>query len=69
MRPSAAAGDFAALGRPCFGQDAGEAAPSWVDRPMRWAQLTLVENDPGSFSVPFWLDYFRRTRSDAANPG
>ena len=66
LKASAAAGAFAALGRPCFGQAAGESAPSWVDRPMRWAQLTLVENDPGSFSVPFWLDYFRRTRSDAA---
>jgi len=42
------------------------AAPSWVDRPMRWAQLTLVEDDPGKFDLPFWLDYFRRTHSDAA---
>ena len=42
------------------------AAPSWVDRPMRWAQLTLVEDDPGKFDLAFWLDYFRRTHSDAA---
>ncbi|HVW22244.1 MAG TPA: beta-galactosidase trimerization domain-containing protein [Opitutaceae bacterium] len=40
-------------------------APSWADKPMRWAQLTLVENDPGSYDLGFWLDYFRRTRSDA----
>ena len=40
-------------------------APSWVDRPMRWAQLTLVEDDPGKFDLTFWLDYFRRTHSDA----
>lgn len=40
-------------------------APSWVDKPMRWAQLTLVEDDPGSFDLPFWLDYFERTKSDA----
>src|SRR5512143_3627903 len=40
-------------------------APSWVDKPMRWAQLTLVEDDPGKFDLQFWLDYFRRTRSDA----
>ena len=33
---------------------------------MRWAQLTLVEDDPGKFDLPFWLDYFRRTHSDAA---
>jgi hypothetical protein len=39
--------------------------PSWVNKPMRWAQLTLVENDPGGFDPGFWLDYFKRTRSDA----
>ena len=39
--------------------------PTWVDKPMRWAQLTLVENDPGSFDLSFWLDYFRRVRADA----
>ena len=33
---------------------------------MRWAQLTLVEDDPGRFDLPFWLDYFRRTHSDGA---
>src|SRR6266481_2314051 len=38
----------------------------WYDRPMRWAQLTLVENDPGTFDLNFWLDYFHRTHSDAA---
>lgn len=41
------------------------ATPSWVDKPMRWAQLTLVEDDPGKFDPRFWLDYFKRTRSDA----
>jgi hypothetical protein len=39
--------------------------PSWVDKPMRWAQLTLVEDDPDKFNPQFWLDYFKRTRSDA----
>ena len=33
---------------------------------MRWAQLTLVENDPGSFDPKFWLDYFHRLHADAA---
>jgi hypothetical protein len=41
------------------------SAPSWVDKPMRWAQLTLVEDDPGKFDPQFWLDYFKRTKSDA----
>lgn len=40
-------------------------APSWVDKPMRWAQLTLVEDDPAKFDLQFWLDYFQRTQSDA----
>jgi hypothetical protein len=39
-------------------------APSWVDRPMRWAQLTLAEDEPPKLDVGFWLDYFRKTRSD-----
>jgi hypothetical protein len=43
----------------------GGALPTWVDRPMRWAQLTLVEDDPVKFDPAFWLDYFRRTKSDA----
>jgi hypothetical protein len=44
---------------------AGEV-PAWVERVMRWAQLTLVEDDPGRFDLGFWLDYFRRTHSDGA---
>ncbi|HVP47864.1 MAG TPA: hypothetical protein VMT32_14820 [Bryobacteraceae bacterium] len=42
------------------------ASQPWFDKPMRWAQLTLAENDPGSYDPAFWLDYFRRTHSDAA---
>src|SRR6266516_7095135 len=41
------------------------SAPDWVAKPMRWAQLTLVEDDPGKFDPQFWLDYFKRTHSDA----
>ena len=33
---------------------------------MRWAQLVLVENDPGSFDPDFWLDYFKEIHADAA---
>ncbi len=39
---------------------------AWFDRPMRWAQLTLVENDPGQFDPDFWLSYFKRIHADAA---
>jgi Hypothetical glycosyl hydrolase 6 len=38
----------------------------WFDRPMRWAQLTLVETDPGRYDPQLWLDYFTRIHADAA---
>jgi hypothetical protein len=39
---------------------------TWFTKPMRWAQLTLVENDPGKFDPDFWLSYFRRVHADGA---
>jgi hypothetical protein len=47
----------------------GIGSPSeetWFNKPMRWAQLTLVENDPGRFDPDFWLDYFSRIHADGA---
>jgi hypothetical protein len=44
----------------------GDVGETWFDKPMRWAQLVLVENDPGQYDPQFWLDYFKRTHSDAA---
>lgn len=41
------------------------ATQPWFDRPMRWAQLTLAENDPPTYDQQFWVDYFARTHSDA----
>ena len=38
----------------------------WFTKPMRWAQLTLVENDPGSFDPDFWLSYFKQIHADGA---
>jgi hypothetical protein len=40
--------------------------PGWYDRPMRWAQLAFVEDDPGNYDPAFWLDYFRRVHADGA---
>jgi hypothetical protein len=72
LKVTGTAGATVALGRtPWFPLSAAEPstlaarAPNWVDRPMRWAQLTLVEDDPGQCDVQFWLDYFQRTQSDA----
>ena len=72
IQTTAMAGAVATLGSSRLVSAAADAArtepppPAWVDRPMRWAQLTLVEDDPGKFDLPRWLDYFQRTRSDAA---
>jgi hypothetical protein len=70
LEKTAVAGAVATLGKfalPVLGQTAAVApSPSWIDKPMRWAQLTLVEDDPGKFDIGFWLDYFKRTHSDAA---
>jgi len=38
----------------------------WYDRPMRWAQLAFVEDDPGNYDPGFWLDYFHRIHADGA---
>jgi Hypothetical glycosyl hydrolase 6/Beta-galactosidase trimerisation domain len=51
---------------PTVSSQAPAMQDGWFDRPMRWAQLTLVENDPGRFDPQFWLDYFRRIHADAA---
>ncbi|MBV9084344.1 MAG: beta-galactosidase trimerization domain-containing protein, partial [Acidobacteriaceae bacterium] len=42
------------------------ARVNWYDRPMRWAQLAFVEDDPRNYDPAFWLDYFRRIHADAA---
>jgi hypothetical protein len=72
LQVTAAAGAFGSLGLPGPAgasestQGASAVPDGWFDRPMRWAQLTLVENDPGQFDPQFWLDYFRRVHADAA---
>ncbi len=80
LQVTTGAGAFAALGVPvrsgaptAWTAGTGQAPASsldpragWFDQPMRWVQLTLVENDPGRFDPAFWLDYFARLRADAA---
>lgn len=39
---------------------------TWFERPMRWAQLVLVENDPGNFDPDFWLDFLKKIHADGA---
>ncbi|HVU23891.1 MAG TPA: twin-arginine translocation signal domain-containing protein, partial [Opitutus sp.] len=58
-------GDFAL--RPLFaavGAPDPASAPSWVDKPMRWAQLAFVDDDPVKIDAGFWFDYFKRIHAD-----
>jgi hypothetical protein len=54
------------LARGADTEQATSANHGWYDRPMRWAQLAFVEDDPGNYDQQFWLDYFRRVHADAA---
>lgn len=36
------------------------AADSWFDAPLRWGQLTLVEDDPPKLDVAWWADFWKR---------
>src|SRR5665648_1287418 len=61
---SIAAGAYVITEPSAFANPGNSADESWFNRPMRWAQLTLVENDPGSFDPDFWLSYFKRIHAD-----
>jgi hypothetical protein len=71
LRTSALAGAAAGLGSLAWSSqgaadvlDGEPHPPSWVDRPMRWAQLAPVEDDPPKLDVGFWLEYFEKTHAD-----
>src|ERR1700741_3001568 len=52
----------------------GGAAPlfvadsEWFDRPMRWAQLNLSEDDVAKMDRAYWLEDFRTIHADALCP-
>jgi len=51
---------------PLMGAAENAKSSNWYDRPMRWAQLSFVEDDPGNYSQDFWIDYFKKVHADAA---
>jgi hypothetical protein len=61
---SVVAGVYAISDPSIYAGMGSEPDESWFNRPMRWAQLTLVENDPGSFDPDFWLSYFKKIHAD-----
>lgn len=38
----------------------------WYRTATRWTQLTFVEDDPDRYDPAFWIDVFKRTKSNAA---
>ncbi|MDR2729589.1 MAG: hypothetical protein LBB81_01665, partial [Treponema sp.] len=44
----------------------GYTKPGWFNKPFRWAQLTLTDDDPLSFDPDFWLEYFRDIKAQGA---
>ncbi|WP_263381365.1 alpha-amylase family protein [Granulicella arctica] len=44
----------------------GTGAGDWYGQPMRWAQVAFVDDDPGNYSLSFWMDYLKRLHVDAA---
>lgn len=38
----------------------GRAGASWFDEPLRWGQLTLVEDDPPKLDVAWWAGFWKR---------
>jgi len=44
----------------------GYTKAGWFNHPMRWAQLTLTDNDPGAFDPDFWLKYFKDIKAQGA---
>ncbi|MBI1776835.1 MAG: family 10 glycosylhydrolase [Proteobacteria bacterium] len=39
--------------------------PDWYKTATRWTQLTLAEDDPVKFDPAFWIEVFKRTKSNA----
>jgi len=72
LQSTAIASTAVALGHTSRGGTLGKAGspadsvpvPAWASKPMRWEQLTLVEDDPAHFDPAFWLDYYKRSRAD-----
>jgi hypothetical protein len=44
----------------------GYTPKGWFEKPMRWAQLTLTDDDPGTFDPDLWLKYFKDIKAQGA---
>jgi hypothetical protein len=47
-------------------QFSGYTKADWFNKPMLWAQLTLTDDDPGTYDPDFWLKYFKDIKAGGA---
>jgi hypothetical protein len=59
-------GAFAIVGPSMLSNFMTREEEPWFNRPLRWAQLAFVENDPGRCDPDFWLSYFKRIHIEGA---
>jgi hypothetical protein len=59
-------GAYAIVGPSIFSDFMQSDEAAWANKPLRWAQLAFVENDPGHCDPDFWLDYFKRIHVEGA---
>ncbi len=43
-------------------QSPAESSVPWYRRVCRWGQTNITERDPERYDIPFWRDYWKRTR-------
>jgi hypothetical protein len=43
-------------------QTPAESSVPWFKRVCRWGQTNITERDPERYDIPFWRDYWKRTR-------
>jgi hypothetical protein len=66
IKTTAIGGAYAMTGPSMFANFMTADEIPWFNRPMRWAQLAFVENDPGRCDPDFWLSYFKRIHAEGA---
>ena len=59
-------GAYAIVGPSIFTNLLATEEATWANKPLRWAQLAFVENDPGRCDPDFWLDYFKKIHIEGA---
>jgi hypothetical protein len=47
-------------------QFTGYTKQNWFYKPLRWAQITLTDDDPGTFDPDLWLAYFKDIKAQGA---